>query len=529
MGGAQVARGYLGQTELTRQKFVPDPFSDVSGARMYRTGDWVRWLPNGEIDFIGRKDGQIQIRGRRVELGEIEAAISAHDTVQQICCVPWMDDGMPAAVIAHVVLKRASENFVTELRTYLQPLLPDYMVPSKFVVHDALPLTPQGKINRAALIALRPTASNAGTHTITRSDRLEQKLARLWHTLLPAAASSPSDATFQMLGGDSLLALKLILGVEDIIGQQLELSAFLVQPTFTGLCAAVKMRQAREKFEPLLELCKTGTRPPLFILYGHTGDIELGMNLAEGLGDDQPVYGIRSPVLADSSHLPVSIEAAATEAIGFIRTVQSHGAPALVGYSWAGTLGFEIARQLWVKEKQHCFTAIIGGEGPPFPVSPVLRVAHFVRYFPAWLLSLVADRENRRRRLARWRGMISGATHSLAQKENIFEMPDWVKSPVSLHMIGLLQKYRPVSRMDLSLAVIRETEDFHPSVHPLHYHKSGQLPDAGWDHWTLRPNHIYWVKGNHVSIIKPPIVEKVGRIIREAYDRYLSETGRPGK
>lgn len=522
VGGAQVARGYLGQPELTRQKFVPDPFSTAPGARMYRTGDWTRWLPTGEIDFIGRKDGQIQIRGRRVELGEIEAAISAHAAVRQICCVPWLDDGMPAAVIAHIVPQNGDGDLAGELRAYLQPLIPDYMVPSKFVTHETLPLTPQGKLDRAALIALQSAAKPVPAEITGAGTELEQKLARLWHTLLPAAASSSQDATFQMLGGDSLLAIKLLLGVEEIIGRQLELSAFLLRPTFAGLCQMVKARLAQNEFQPVLALRTQGRRPPLFILYGHTGDVEQGMSLAQALGDDQPVYGIRSPVLADNKKLPLSIEAAATEAIRFIRTVQPHGAPALVGYSWAGMLAFEIARQLLESEKQICFAVLIGTHAPAPSLNRADRAWHLVRHFPAWLGALITDRENRRRRLARWRGMLTGTTHTLTRPyTEKFEMPDWVSSPVSFHMINLMNDYRPQSRPDLCIEVIRELDEYRPPLHPLHPEQISSLSDAGWKHWTRRPNHVHWLPGNHVTILQPPLVEELARTIRAAHDRFL--------
>ncbi|HEX4342490.1 MAG TPA: amino acid adenylation domain-containing protein, partial [Verrucomicrobiae bacterium] len=155
LGGEQVARGYLGRKELTEERFLPDPFAAKPGARMYRTGDWVRWLPDGELDFLGRKDGQIQIRGRRVELGEVEAAIYEHDAVQQVCCVPWLDEGMPSGIIAHIVPEKSGAKIGDELRAYLKEQLLDFMVPSDFVMHESLPLTPQGKLDRAALTALQ--------------------------------------------------------------------------------------------------------------------------------------------------------------------------------------------------------------------------------------------------------------------------------------------------------------------------------------------------------------------------------------
>jgi amino acid adenylation domain-containing protein len=518
LGGEQVARSYLGRPELTKECFLPDPFVGKPNARMYRTGDWVRWLADGELDFCGRKDGQIQIRGRRVELGEIEATLFAHDAVRQVCCVPWLDEGMPSGVIAHIVPKIISAAVPDELRAYLGTCLPDYMVPSEFVLHTIFPLTPQGKIDRAALMALH-AAKPASSRTLG-GDGLEKALAQLWHSLLPAAEGSSADTAFAVLGGDSLQAIKLMLGVEEITGQRLEISSFLVKPTFAGLCEAVRARMGRNEFEPVLALRKQGARPPLFCLYGHTGDIEMYFNLAKALGDDQPVIGIRSPALKDLSRLPKSIEEAAAEVVCWIRKVQPQGAPALIGYSWAGLLAFEVARQLAKAEQVHCFTAMIGTDAPMRETNVAFRLAHFARHFPFWLWNLITDNKHRRRRLMRWREMVQGTKQNLAETRLPVEDWDWVSSPISLHMICLMEKYHPFPIPDFSIEVFRERDEFRSFPHPLRAWQLNHLPDGGWNRWTRRPNHIHWLEGNHVTIIKPPAVYALAQSIRQAMDQH---------
>jgi len=518
LGGEQVARGYFGRPELTRQRFLPDPFSSHPEAWMYCTGDWVRWLPEGELEFLGRKDDQIKIRGYRVELGEIEAVLFAHDAVRQVCCVPRLIDGMPTAVVAHVVPKNHDGNVVEILRAYAQTQLPEYMVPAQFVLHERLPLTPQGKADRAAMSAMK-LENKATSDAAAASDGVAKALENLWQTLLPAAGSSHQDATFAMLGGDSLLAVRLMLGVEEITGQPLEVSAFLIQPTFTGLCQAVKTRMARAGFQPVLTLRKHGTRPPLFFLYGHNGDIEFYFNLAEALGEDQPIYGIRSPVLENPTHLPPSIEAAAAEAVGFIRKIQPEGAPALVGYSWAGLLAFEVARQLADAEGVRCFTALIGTDSPLPPTSFFSRLGHFIRHFPLWFWRLMTDGQGRRHRLARWREMARGTAQSLAEVS--VEMPDWAKSPVSRHLIGLMEKYRPLPKAELTVDVFRERHEYVAPAHPLRAWLTNYLPDNGWNRWTHKPNRIYWVAGDHLTMLKSPVVTSLAQAIRTAMDRQL--------
>ena len=518
LGGEQVARSYLGRPELTQEYFSADPFAGRPDARMYRTGDWVRWLADGELDFLGRKDGQIQIRGRRVELGEIETTLFAHGAVRQVCCVPWLDDGMPSGVIAHIVPGTRAAGLSEELRGYLQARLPDYMVPAEFVVHERLPLTPQGKLDRAALIALQ-SAGLAAPQLAEGADGLESGLARLWHSLLPAADHSPRDATFASLGGDSLLMVKLMLGVEAIINQRLEASTFLLQPTFSGLCQAVRNRMSRTEFQPVLTIRKQGTRPPLFCLHQHSGDIDVYFGLAEALGDDQPVFGIRSPALEDLSRLPLSIEAAAAEIVGHIRKLQPQGGPALVGYSWAGLLAFEVARQFAKQEEVVCFTALIGADAPMRPTNLATRLLHFAKSFLPWLWHLIMDRENRRRRLSSWREMVRRTGKNLADVRQ--PMPGWASSPVSRHMIGLVGKYCPPPKSNVAVDLFRERDSYQPQPHPLHAWQTSNLPDSGWERWTLRQPRVHWVEGDHDDIIKPPAVSGLAQSIRHAMDQHL--------
>ncbi len=519
LGGEQVARGYLYRPELTQERFIPDPFIGRPGARMYRTGDWARWLPNGELDFIGRKDDQIQIRGNRVELGEIEAFLFAHETVKQVCCVPRLVDGMPTSVVAHIVTKNGCPDPAEQLREYLSRELPDYMVPSRFIFHDRLPLTPQGKVDRAAMMA-RLEKEREPAPGIHAEGGLAQALSALWRSLLPAAANSPADMTFAQLGGDSLLLVKLMLSVKDIMGCQIEASAFLVQPTFNGLCQTVIAQMAQIAFQPILTLHKSGNRPPLFFMYGLSGDIEKYFALAEALGKDQPLYGIRSPALNNESLLPGSMEAAAEEAAGFIRKIQPQSAPALVGFSWAGQLAFAVSEYLARKENLHCFTVLIGTEAPKRPVGTIQRSVHFVRYLPQCAWDLARDSARRRRlvNLLRKPSKINPPANG-----HDSDIPDWAATPITRHLYSLSQKYCPTSRPDVALEILRERADYSPHPHPNRPLDTNYLPDGGWSRWTKGEVRVHWIDGDHFSILQPPLVTDLARAIRSAHDRYLKK------
>lgn len=519
LGGEQVARGYLGKPDLTAERFLPDPFSGKPLARMYRTGDWMRGLPNGQLDFLGRRDDQVQIRGSRIELGEIEATLLAHPFIRSACCLPQSEAGLTTGIVAHLVPAQKEADLSEKLRRYLAERLPSFMVPSQFKFHEHFPLTSYGKVDRTAL-------ANSSAEKIpppafdSTGGGLDIALSRLWLSLLPAAGGAPKNASFANIGGDSLVLVKLMLGVEEITNQRLEASSFLVEPTFPGLCQAVKTRMSQTEFQPVLTLRKNGTRPPLFFLYNYEGDIDVYFNLAEAVGDDQPVFGIRSPALEDLAKIPATMEAAATETMSWIRKILPKGRPALVGYSWAGLLAFETARQFAQHEKTSCFTALIGADAPMRPTTIFQRSTHVVKNFPGWAWQLVQDQENRWRRISRWQKMARGTTQNLTDER--VSRPDELLSPLARQMIVLMEKYSPPPTADVMVNLFRERGSYHAQPHPLRAWQTSHLPDGGWNNWTQQPVQVQWLDGDHWTILKPPAVFALAQSLRQTMDQHFS-------
>jgi thioesterase domain-containing protein len=520
LGGEQVARGYVGRPELTRERFLADPFVASPTARMYRTGDWVRWLPDGELEFLGRNDDQVQIRGYRVELGEVEERLFAHGSLQQVCCLPRLLAGIPSSIVAHIVPRQHGSDLSGELKSYLKAYLPCYMVPSEFVIHAQLPLTPQGKIDRAIMKGWQPLKIDPSARAPV-GDELEDALASLWNSLLPAARNSPPTDTFTQLGGDSLQAIRLLLGVEEITRQPLGLSTFFLKPTFAGLCEAVRSRKVKPAFDPVLVLRKQGVRQPLFCLYALDGDVAAYFELAEALGDDQPVIGIRSPGLADLSRLPKTMEAAAAEVVRLIRSVHPRGCPALVGFSWAGLLAFEVARQLQETEGISGFTCLIGPAVPLRRTNPVHRLSHFVRFFPSWAWQIIQDRRNA---ASRFQKILKRLSILTSQKRAVasLDQPEWANSPVSRQLMDLAIAYHPQVKSSVLLNIFREREDFIAQSHPLKPSDTSYLPDGGWRRWTRNRPNVHWLdQGKHMLILKKPYVSKLARSIRSAMDEHF--------
>ncbi|NOK39811.1 AMP-binding protein, partial [Corallococcus exercitus] len=208
IGGVQVGRGYLGRPELTAERFIPDAFSDMPGARLYRTGDVARWLPDGAIEYVGRADFQVKVRGLRIELGEIESALEQHPGVRQAVVVAREDAAGDKRLVAYVACRSGAEAVdVSALRARLHEKLPEYMVPSAFVVLEALPLTPSGKVDRKALPA--PEAPVSTAEYVAPRNPTEEKLAALWAQVLRVPRVGATDHFFE-LGGHSLLATQLV-------------------------------------------------------------------------------------------------------------------------------------------------------------------------------------------------------------------------------------------------------------------------------------------------------------------------------
>ena len=237
IGGAGVGRGYLNRSELTAQKFIPHPFSEQTCARLYRTGDWARVREDGEIEFAGRRDQQVKLRGFRVELGEIEVALTRHPSVRESVVVA-RDDAGDQKLIAYLVANEEAPN-AGELRDFLSAQLPDYLVPAAFFVIDALPLSANGKVNRLALPDPDRMNAKLSCEYLAPRNETERRLATIWSNVLRVERVGVNDNFFE-LGGHSLLAAQVISRLRSELAIETPLRLLFEHPTLASLAAAVK-------------------------------------------------------------------------------------------------------------------------------------------------------------------------------------------------------------------------------------------------------------------------------------------------
>ncbi|HEX8150237.1 MAG TPA: amino acid adenylation domain-containing protein [Pyrinomonadaceae bacterium] len=246
VNGAGLARGYLNRPALTAERFIPDPFSREPGERMYHTGDLARYLPDGNVEFLGRADHQVKVRGYRIELGEVEAALSRHEGVRR-CVVAARDDGAGGQrIVAYLVAEAGRTPTAFELREFMQKSLPEYMVPSAFVTLDELPVTPNGKVDRRALPAPGDGAAPADRSGAAPRTPTQEIVAGLWGHLLGAERVGARDDFFE-LGGHSLLATQAVSRVREVFGVEVGLRALFEAPTVEGFAAEVERAMGEQE------------------------------------------------------------------------------------------------------------------------------------------------------------------------------------------------------------------------------------------------------------------------------------------
>ncbi|KAF9574211.1 hypothetical protein EC968_007135 [Mortierella alpina] len=329
IGGAGLANGYLNRPDLNAERFLLDPFSKAKGARMYRTGDLVKFLPDGNLIFMGRNDEQVKIRGFRIELGEIEARLIEHELVRE-AVVLALDEGGDKRLVAYVVVDHGEE-LVHTLREHLIKNMPEYMIPAAFVRLDELPVTNNGKVNRRALPEPEASAFAVRSYEAPIGE-VETSLAEIWAELLSLDRVGRHD-NFFMLGGHSLLAVRMTGSVRARLGFDLKLHTLFSAPTITDLAQKLLQEASSEddEYSVLFPLKSSGTRPPLFCI--HSGI----------------VYGIQARGLDGKTKLATSVEEMTEDYIEQIRRIQPHGPYHLLGWSFGGTVAHSMATEL---EKQ---------------------------------------------------------------------------------------------------------------------------------------------------------------------------------
>ncbi|MGW7489004.1 amino acid adenylation domain-containing protein [Streptomyces sp. NPDC054786] len=527
--GPGVALGYEKRPELTAERFVTGPDGEVR----YRTGDIGIALASGEIVCLGRADRQVKVRGYRVECAEVELAVlglgATYPGIEQVAVVP-RDLGGSDAVLEALLVGDAQRTDTEALRSQLHRVLPSYMVPSHYRWIDAMPLTPSGKRDDAALRAL--TAHGSGGVTAAGGDSgggLEEEIAAV---LAEFAGVDDLDAETGFLdaGGTSIGAVRVSMTIARRWGVELPLGTFLAAPTARGLAAVIRARGARPAFDPVVPLRTSGEGEPLFLVHPIGGSVLCYRELADRLAGDRPVYGLQAAGAEPGTQPLTSVEELASAYIAAIRRVRPDGPCHLAGWSFGGYVAIEIARQLGEAEVATLtlLDTMALGDGPRqlFDEQQLL-----VLFFRELLWYAVGETESDDALdPSGWEPQeLFDAIFRQAVERGI--LPEDGSPRLLRRLYGVFRaNYRAtmdyrVGPIRKRLVVLRAADEL-PSGFATAHRTLGTMcagPDNGWQRWAQDGVETVEVPGNHLTMMAAPhvsvVADRLGDVLKRAADR----------
>jgi thioesterase domain-containing protein len=527
IGGVGLARGYQGRPDLTADRFVPDATAGAVGERLYRTGDLARRGADGRIEYLGRIDQQVKVRGIRIELGEIEAVLAAHAGIRQAAVVAREDGPAGRRLIAYVVPRRQAPD-LDELRAFARQRLPEVMVPAALVVLAALPLTASGKLDRRALPEPAAGPVPAGSAPAAARDEVEAALVEIWETLLHRRPIGIRDDFFA-LGGHSLLAVRLMGKLHQRFNRRVPLALFVENRTIERLAAALREPAPAERRSPLVALQPAGGRPAFFCVHPIGGQVLCFADLARHIGTDQPVYGLEAPGLEAVGRTAPSIPEMAAAYLAAVRGVQPGGPHLLGGWSMGGIVAFEMARQLHEDGEEAALVAILDSWSPvihrivpddAYLLSELVRDHSLQQGVPAALsyeeLRVLAPEARLRRvlQVAQDAGLVAADVDV-----------SWLRRSLAGYRARreALLRYRPAPYPG-SLVLFRAREADEELLATLAAGLGIDVSDPrlGWGAYATGTVTVETVAGNHSTMCFEPNVHLLAGSLRGAIERALS-------
>jgi pyochelin synthetase len=342
IGGVGLAKGYLHDQQKTDASFVVNP---ANGERLYRTGDLGRYLPDGNIEFLGREDFQVKVQGYRIELGEIESRLQEYPGVDLCIVIVREDTPGEKRLVGYVVAKPGMPIDSAKVREYLRAKLPEYMVPSAILVLERFPLTPNGKVDRKGLPAPARSSAEARSASAAPRDSLDLQLIKLWEKVLNVRPIGLRDNFFDA-GGNSLVAVRLFSEMRKIFGRSFPLSVLFQAPTVEKLADIIRKDGWSPRWTSLVPIQAGGSKPPFFCVHGGGGNVLIYRDLSRHLGSDYPFYGLQARGLDGSGDYLTTTEAMAESYLREMRALQPEGPYYLGGFCMGGQVAVEMAQRL---------------------------------------------------------------------------------------------------------------------------------------------------------------------------------------
>jgi amino acid adenylation domain-containing protein len=517
IGGEGVSIGYLNRPELSRDRFLPDPFRP-GGGTIYKTGDLARFWSGGDVECLGRNDFQVKLRGFRIELGEIESVLQQYPGIQR-GVISLIEDGAGnKRLVAYLVGEHADSQ---KIRAYLRQSLPEYMVPADYVFLDTLPVTPNGKVDRLRLPTpdrLSPGGEDGSSHVPRNA--VERRLAEIWSTVLKVPNVGIHDNFFD-LGGHSLLAVRLMALIQKSFGVQLSLNVLLASATVADMApllaeAAQPPTSAQERHALVAIQPQGSAQPLLWVPGGRAMSAVAYRSIALQLGLDQPTYAFESR-LPSSGEAFETVEQRAAAYIERMRSVQPQGPYNIAGFCLGGLVAYEMAQQLQLHGEQVALLALVNTYFPQHKISPggraalkMQRVAYYVR-----TVGILAAA----RRAIQVSARAAGQAVRKIRNRFLTAMLEYAKNSgikVSLEEdteranARVMAEYRPKPYSGLVILLCSATSD---------YTGVDQTFDPRRAWVTLAPEaRTVEIPGDHPAILEPPYVVFLAEALRGGFD-----------
>jgi amino acid adenylation domain-containing protein len=517
LGGDGLAKGYLHRPELTKERFIDNPF--IPGNKLYKTGDLVRYLRDGNLEYLGRRDEQVKIRGFRVELGEIATAIAQNPDVRESVVITRDDAQENPRLIAYVVTDK--QDITTQLLSYLQQKLPNYMLPSTFIALDKLPLTSNGKIDRRALPSSEVIQSNTNKSFVAPRNFTELALAKTWENLLNISPIGVTDNFFE-LGGHSFLAVRLMAQIYDKFEHNLPLSTLFENPTIEKLAAIVSQPSRKSSNSHLVAINSSGGKTPFFCIHGAGGNVSPYFNISRRLGEDYPFYALEDSLEQDKPEI-VSVEETATRYLQEIRKVQPNGPYLLGGHCYGGVLAFEMARQLHNQGDTVGLLVVIDAILPETIIEPtddddakfLLRIAESIKTEDGVDFSVPFE-ELRDLPLTEQLNLINQKANFIFSDAEIQDFLSHYKL-FKLH-VQAMRNYIP-QVYPQPITIFRASEEIiHDFDNP---EWSSSDPLLGWVKCSSQPIQTVDIPGDHFSILVEPHIQELTKQLKKCIDNAM--------
>ena len=521
------SQGYFRDPVLTQEKFRHNPSSEDSDDLIYLTGDYGRYDLDGTIAIYGRVDRQIKVRGMRVELDEVESQLSSHGSVQQCAVLPFevkgsasSRTGLELRIVAYVCPTNRQPQLRGNLRRFLATQLPDYMIPSIFVVLDELPLTPNGKIDRKALPDPEKESEKEDRVYVKPSNTEERTLAGIWEKLLGRSRIG-IDENFFEIGGHSLLGIRLIAEIERKFGEQLDPTTLFLYPTIAQLGAILRNDETEVAESPIVTLQPLGERPSLICIYF----VFYYQRLAELLGPDIPVDAIVLPQEQKFPHHSIAgvkitgippIEVLASRYVEQILEIQPHGPYYLAGFSFSGVIAFEIAQQLRSRGEKVALLVLFDSY-----LATAVKIHHIRRGIH--LMKRMTDSGLRhifqaiRRRVLHYQRRIADRR----QRRKVTDQDERLRTTAPMPSCPSLSITRGEAKRRYQFAPYQGRTVLFRAIDQIAMRKAGMEfidPSYGWDSFISNGLEVYDIPGSHADFLGDPHVSQVSTILRRCFE-----------